>query len=464
MFLCYLLLLLFSHVSSEHQSILSNVRFLQTPDFEECKENLVMSDQNDDGEVSRDEWATFISLQMKGRVEFASFEDLPISYVSIFTSTSCECLETQESWCCLADNAHIDLLGINNDQRQLHFFKTCTLVQQIMFFEEENFVMCKDNLQFVDNDGDEKLSGKEWANFISLQSNGIISVNEFRDLPLGLIGLFNTISCYCLDSEGFDSSCCLRDNANINLDLIDSNQRQPYFFEICEKTNQILGLHLQTTTPPTIAPEVITASPSSFAHNFETFALNFTYGIVVDGAFSAEDILLGNNNTISRDLIHATTEIVIQILNTTYPCVPNIPLHTTNSNDFENEVDNSIFSSTKANPHLQSKSRMSTFLQPSSKDAVKISHLRKSFQNEIFIPMDECRVYYTDLLPVKIVEIINDECNSDSFGPTDACMLVRSKLTIVINNAVGQIEEIKKNISRGLTLSFIDGSFFDALP
>ena len=247
---------------------------LQEASFLTCKNDFFFADQNENGEIDWDEFTSFVNIHGGGRNYVDLVEDLNGPFTDLFTSAACVCPETKEMWCCLDNTAHFDLQLLNDGHKQTYFFEFCAqLEQKIKFqvhqFQEPNFLSCKDDLLFADEDNDAKIDANEFMTFVMLRSRGGIISDQYKDLPLPFIMLFTDTACVCLETEGPVSSCCLRESAHIDLQMIDGDERQQYFFTFCSKFDQALAdLNMSITTSPSalLAPSP-TPSQTQFPSN-----------------------------------------------------------------------------------------------------------------------------------------------------------------------------------------------------
>ena len=89
----------------------------------------------------------------------------------------------------------------------------CTDDEPIYSFEQ-----CRDNIEKSDNfPTDLRLNRIEFLDFISLQTQGVISPESFVRLPMNLVMTFNQVACECLSRQGTSKDCCVGDNAQILL-------------------------------------------------------------------------------------------------------------------------------------------------------------------------------------------------------------------------------------------------------
>ena len=103
-------------------------------DVEACYDSLAIADENDDNEISLDEYVTFV--QWYGPDGFLAdakgISDLPLVLTSNFNILSCLCKrEGLDDNCCVGNKAHLDAAGSkpnqrpNSDQR-LYLFWVCS--------------------------------------------------------------------------------------------------------------------------------------------------------------------------------------------------------------------------------------------------------------------------------------------------------------------------------------------------
>jgi len=93
---------------------------------------------------------------------------------------------------------------------------------------------CIDNVLKSDKyPTDRRLSRQEYMHFISLQTKGIISVENFSDLPMNLVMYFNQVACECSSLSYTSEDCCVGDNAYIPLEL-DADT-------MCQKLGRVIG-------------------------------------------------------------------------------------------------------------------------------------------------------------------------------------------------------------------------------
>lgn len=194
----------------------------------------------------------------------------------------------------------------------------------------------------------------------------------------------------------------------------------------------------------------------------EVLQIIFTYGIVVDAALSAEDILTRHNNTVSEDLITATTTVMTRILNETYPCTSeNAPKRRRTETVIANK---NLDLSSQYNMWKKSTGDIDLF-QAKLSSQNEHRYLRVSDVKFRSLQTLSCSVFYTDEMPVTIVRVVDDICDSLSpDSPNNGCSIVRSVVTVIVVDKDLNQDDLRDSILNGLRRSFIDGSFMEALP
>lgn len=158
-------------------------------------------------------------------------------------------------------------------------------VKDISFFlSEEELENCKEDLLSADTDSDGKVISTEWPTFVEEQSDGKITQGEgspilYGDLPLPYIMLFINTSCKCVQTQGWESLCCIGPNANVDISPLQNNQVEEnnedmlYFLRICVDSHRAVDHLIVTEMPssvssisymPTLSPTINpTSKPTS---------------------------------------------------------------------------------------------------------------------------------------------------------------------------------------------------------
>ena len=78
-------------------------------EYQGCLDDLLMVDDGD-LELKANEYLPFIALRSAGRLEYALYEDLPLSLIAAFNFGACFCaMVTADDQCCVGDKANINL-------------------------------------------------------------------------------------------------------------------------------------------------------------------------------------------------------------------------------------------------------------------------------------------------------------------------------------------------------------------
>lgn len=136
------------------------------------------------------------------------------------------------------------------------------------FIDEERLEAC--NLDLARSAGDDdKLDSKELVDLVGSLSQGRISVEKFRDLPLRLRMIYHWTACSCVFEPNASLDCCLGDAAHVNIQEAESTL--PFLLNriFCsELTRGITKVEDSYPALPTAAPSVTpstspTVAPSS---------------------------------------------------------------------------------------------------------------------------------------------------------------------------------------------------------
>ena len=232
-----------------------------------CMTDITKADFNRDSKFNKREWLTFLKLQNLG---YENYEELPLSLKTLFFSMACApCTHDISVLCCSDDEMELNemdrmCIALSNIRNHRHRY---------LQYTENNLISCKSDLSSADENNDGYVDASEWIYFVSSQSNGAITSELYQNLPLPYILLFTSSSCLCRGNNNTDVFCCLGDNGRIDLDNIESNENDSYFFDICSNSDLILQflLPILPSMPPSISPtklssnmpsRIISSSPS----------------------------------------------------------------------------------------------------------------------------------------------------------------------------------------------------------
>ena len=126
--------------------------------------------------------------------------------------------------------------------------------------DNERLEECNLNLGRADVDGDAELDSDELAPLISSLSQGRISVEEFRDLPLRLRMIYHWTACSCVFEPDADPNCCIGDAAHVNID--DAETDLPFMVNrlFCSELSRGIDIVEPPVSPSTSSPS---SSPST---------------------------------------------------------------------------------------------------------------------------------------------------------------------------------------------------------
>lgn len=241
---------------------------------------------------------------------------------------------------------------------------------------------CIDELYSSDLNDDMKINESEYVVFVEKRSKGAIDVDSYSELPFSLISNFVYGSCFCSLFLQIPD-CCVGTKAAIELDPNESPFIEDNLVTICKTVDKAIVAEIGTSSPATTIPSLRTSKPTNRPSNEPTVpvttespsekpigqptempsefptetvtetpsitptylptkvssksptmiptmptlqptpdklvCVHFQYGIENDEGITARDILEENNNSYKNDLIAATRNITLQILNETYP-------------------------------------------------------------------------------------------------------------------------------------------------
>lgn len=173
-------------------------------------------------------------------------------------------------------------------------------------------------------------------------------------------------------------------------------------------------------SPTTLFP---TSVPSEMSFNQTgLLGIEIRYDITNDCGLDAEAVMNEDENTLKFGLEESTTTITIGILNETFPRVDGV--EPTRRRNIRGLV------------HLDSSASLLSSQQERS------------------------LVYYTSQYPVTIDRILDIDTGC---GPGSNCLLIISTITVILE-AGDNPDEVNTAIVNGIQESFVDGTFFGAIP
>ena len=133
---------------------------------------------------------------------------------------------------------------------------------------------CKANIRKADSDNNSKLVADEYANFIEIQSGGVID-SDFDDLDTSFILVFQTVACKTCFEATENINCCVGPDAFIPLTLPDSEEEMLMYTFICTQVNNAINAFeppespvptaMPSRNPETAPPTIIPTSRPSVA-------------------------------------------------------------------------------------------------------------------------------------------------------------------------------------------------------
>lgn len=355
---------------------------------------------------------------------------------------------------------------------------------------------CVDDLFASDINGDLKVNEEEYVMFISSRSRGEIDVDSYRSLPFPLISNYVYGSCFCSYVTKIPN-CCVGPEAGIALDIDSYPSIEDNLITICRTADQVIGNEIGSAPPtksPTVSPtKTITEQPSENPTVAPTLAptvtptnkptirtttatstgptdppsddllcVNFQYGIQNDQKLSTDDIENGVDNTYRSDLIFATRETIIQVLNEAFPRDQEGRFLRRDNFDgrprFETFEDNSLlgvvnlsrFELTVGEDESMQGQRRAVILPSNPEDQTGTANNYRRL------------ALYKDSYPPDILSIFdNTYCPESDEG--FICSIVETRVCVVLEEGEDG-DEVKKQLLGGIKKSFQDGSFENNLP
>jgi hypothetical protein len=202
----------------------------------------------------------------------------------------------------------------------------------------------------------------------------------------------------------------------------------------------------------------------------DLLCLDFQYGIENNQDLTSDDIENGFNNTYKSDLIIATREIIIQVLNEAFPrdqeeralhrdaddrprfkTFEDIPLlGVVNLGRFQLDV---------GEDESMQGQRRAVILPSNSEEQTGADKMNSDINDS----MDNNRrlAFYKDSYPPDILSVIDN-----SFCPESeeiVCSIVDTRVCVILEEGEDG-DEVKEQLLDGIKISFQDGSFESALP
>eukprot|EP00797_Seminavis_robusta_P021724 Sro3404_g347630.2 (339) ;mRNA; r:1702-2718 len=252
-----------------------------------CTAALLANDEDGDWSIRRDEYLGVVN-DVADLLCVPPREDLDLQLQTTFISLACLCLEREgaASDCCFADNAAIDVSvvsGFRSEDDELYLRAVCVLTQAIFGHGQCNDESaspsdaettpipvsedpseaavapaanndisgtvrgCADALLAHDQDNSWTIIERdEYLGFTNRVAE-LLCVPPRESMDLELQTAFNSIACLCAEQESADPTCCLGENAKIDIEgaAVDADSRTPeqeaYLRSVCLITQAIVG-------------------------------------------------------------------------------------------------------------------------------------------------------------------------------------------------------------------------------
>ena len=407
-----------------------------------------------------------------------------------------------------------DELIQNSSQRQL----VGSQLRQIVGFQlrqSSDLQDCVNDLYASDQNGDLKIDEEEYVYFINSQSRGEIDVEDYSELPFSLVSNFVYGSCFCSFVLGIPD-CCVGENAGIDIDPDQSPLIEDNLITICRTATttiqSIVGTFAPTISPETDSPSasptnIVTEEPSespteepTAEHSLEPttqeptkaptdlssstptltvtdpippvppipddelLCLNFQYGIQNNKGLTADDIDNGVDNTFKSDLLVATRDTLIQILNETFPEDDRMLLRKNvlgrrswslfDPVDYFETSQQQLLGVVTLVPSSNSEFGRTTKREPSQQAVLSLANNNNHHRRRKL-------AFYVDSNPPEITSIF-DNSFCQATDEETSCAIVETRVCVVLEEG-DDPKETRDRLFDGFKTAFQDGSFQSAL-
>jgi len=459
--------------------------------YQDCADDLFASDLNGDLKVGEDEYVTFIATRSQGAIDVGEYSSLPFPLISNFVYGSCFCFFVLKiPNCCVGAEA-----GINIDP------------DQSPFFEDNIITICRTTDEAIGNDV------RTRPPLIPQTASPSFSPNK-RLTPEPTTQLTEQPSEFPTHRESETPSSIPTNQPTPTPTNMPSptptNKPTPIPTNMPTPTPSNMPTPTPTNVPtptptnmPTPTPTnmptptttniqpTITIPPPSTAEPTEPvdlLCLSFQYAIENDEGLTADDIENGVNNTFKSDLIIATRNITIQVLNETLPrdqegrALRRDAAGRPRSKTFEeNQLlgvvhfgrfaldENYLVTNNQQEDYTSSSSigevenmqgqRRAVFLTSNPEEQTGTVEININNNNS----MDNNRqlAFYADSYPPVISNIFDNPLCPES--EKIVCSVVDTRVCVILEEGDDE-DEVKDQLLDGIKSSFRDGSFKSAVP
>jgi len=416
----------------------SGYQLRNTTQYQGCVEDLFASDINGDLKVNEEEYVMFISSRSRGEIDVDTYMSLPFPLISNYVYGSCFCsYVTKIPNCCVGPEAGITL-------------------------DIDSYPSIEDNLITICRTADQVI-GNEIDSAPPTKSPTVSPTNTITEQPSGNPTAAPTKTITGQPSENPTAAPTKtitgQPSENPTVAPTKTITEQP-------SENPTVAPTLAPTVTPTNKPTIRTTTATSTGPtdppSDDLLCVNFQYGIQNDQKLSTDDIENGVDNTYRSDLIFATRETIIQVLNEAFPRDQEGRFLRRDNFDgrprFETFEDNSLlgvvnlsrFELTVGEDESMQGQRRAVILPSNPEDQTGTANNYRRL------------ALYKDSYPPDILSIFdNTYCPESDEG--FICSIVETRVCVVLEEGEDG-DEVKKQLLGGIKKSFQDGSFENNLP
>lgn len=431
-----------------------------TFEHQDCVDDLYESDRNNDLKVDEEEYVEFISTRSRGAIDVGEYSNLPFPLISNFVYGSCFCffvLKIQN--CCVGLEAGININPDTSPFIEDNLVTVCRTVDSAIGNQIGTFSPTMAQTEITPS----PTSGGSSEGYPTMWPTNITS-----EQPSGSPTVEPTIQLSGAPS-GFPT---YRDSETPSSEP--TNQPTPTPTTTPTVTPTSTETTNIPTNTPTLPPSITTTNPAGLVPEI-LICLSFQYGIENDEGLTADDIENGFNNTFKSDLLIATRDITIKVVNEAFP--QDQEKRTLRRDDairwskiFE---DNPLLGvATISRFHIDDRSssentqgrRREVFLPSNPEEQTGTVKINGDNNNSLV--NNRRLAFYSDSHQPSILSITdNNFCftSSDEEEEELNCSIVETEVCVVLEEGDDE-EEVKDQLLDGFRSSFQDGSFEDALP
>ena len=424
--------------------------------YQQCIDDLKASDTDGDLKVSSDEFVGFISTRSKGAIDVGGYPDLPFSLISNYVYGACYCsVFTGESGCCVGANAGISLDIEQYPEIEVNLVTLCRNINAAIGIETAtpSPTMSPEppSAKPVEPATPAPSPSPTVAPIAPTPVPTASPTPEPTAAPVDPTPSPTVTSSDVPTTAPVDAtpSPTADPTANPTTDPTASPTVSPTASPTAKPTVKPTASPTAKPTAeptpaptekPTLAPVPATSNPTETPPDL--VCLMFQYGVESADGFSAEDIELGTNNTIKSDLIDATRDIVISVLNST--SVEGKNLRTNKPSGWKPSKDKDLLGVIQIHGSGYEHRRRTAFVATET----TIHDRRLEF--------------YSDAFPPTITDVFdNPFCAAASDGITK-CSIIDTTVCVVLEEGEDPAQ-VRARLVGGISGAFRDGRFENLL-